>query len=113
MLSRYAAARGDFAEQWRQVKEMTETIYLPPACLDCAYRSVCPSCAAVTESNHGDPSALVEGMCRYTKTYCQTYVTLAAGDVDGVSTVKPDDTSTDPVSHASDTSADGDSFVCL
>jgi radical SAM protein with 4Fe4S-binding SPASM domain len=80
MLSDYAVKPSeggmDFADMWRQIRTRTETIYLPAACMDCALRKVCPSCAAVTQSNHGDTAKLVEGMCTYTKTYINTFLEL-------------------------------------
>ncbi len=80
MMSRFAAAPGSFDEQWKQVRDMTDPIRLPALCKECAFRTVCPSCAAVTESVNGDPSALVESLCRYTKTYCHTFVDLVSLD---------------------------------
>lgn len=99
MLSDFSAKPGPFAEQWKQVRDMTDNIYLPAACTDCAYREVCPCCAAVTHSVNGDPSALVEGLCRYTKTYCRTYVELAKED----GKAEPPVNEEDP----------GDAFICL
>lgn len=80
MLSDYAVKPSeggmDFADMWRQTHTRTETIYLPAACVECALRRVCPSCAAVTHSNHGDTAKPVEGMCTYTKTYVNTFLEL-------------------------------------
>ena len=80
MLSDYAVKPSeggmDFADMWRQTHTRTEAIYLPAACAECALRKVCPSCAAVTQSNHGDTAKLVEGMCTYTKTYINTFLEL-------------------------------------
>ncbi len=80
MLSDYAVKPSeggmDFADMWRQTHTRTEAIYLPAACAECALRRVCPSCAAVTHSNHGDTAKLVEGMCTYTKTYINTFLEL-------------------------------------
>lgn len=80
MLSDYAVKPSeggmDFADMWRQTHTRTEVIYLPAACTECALRRVCPSCAAVTQSNHGDTARLVEGMCTYTKTYVNTFLEL-------------------------------------
>ncbi len=84
MLSDYAVKPSrpgmDFASMWLETHTRTETIYLPPACSECALRRVCPSCAAVTRSNHGDTAMLVEGMCAYTKTYLQTFLELMEQD---------------------------------
>ena len=80
MLSDYAVKPSeggmDFADMWRQTHTRTEAIYLPAACAECALRRVCPSCAAVTHSNHGDTAKPVEGMCTYTKTYVNTFLEL-------------------------------------
>ena len=87
MLSDYAVkpAHGeiDFAAMWDQTHGRTETIYLPAACMDCALRRVCPSCAAVTQSNHRDTTKLVEGMCTYTKTYIRTFLELVDNTEEG------------------------------
>lgn len=104
MLSDYAVkpAEGgmDFADMWRQIHTRTEAIYLPAACAECALRRVCPSCAAVTHSNHGDTEKLVEGMCVYTKTYIRTFLELAdTADEDGEATAVE--------------RGDVDPFVCL
>ena len=99
MLSDFAAPAGDFQEQWRQVRDMTETIYLPAACKDCAYKKVCPSCAAVTHSAMGDPSILEEGVCRYIKTFVRTFLELAENS--------------DPTTPSGTNDGDTDPFVCL
>ena len=104
MLSDYAVKPSeggmDFADMWRQIHTRTEAIYLPAACMDCALRRICPSCAAVTQSNHGDTAKLVEGMCTYTKTYVNTFLELmdTAGDGGEVTAVE---------------GGDVDPFVCL
>lgn len=99
MLSSHAAPAGDFQEQWRQVRDMTETIYLPAACRNCVYKKVCPSCAAVTQSTMQDPSVLVEGVCRYIKTFVKTFLELAETS-DHNTPVGTNDGGTDP-------------FICL
>ena len=80
MLSDYAVPMNresvNFAAMWETTHKRTRTIYLPAACTECALRRVCPSCAAVTHSNHGDSSRLVEDMCTYTKTYISTFLEL-------------------------------------
>ena len=80
MLSDHAVAPDreniNFASMWEATHKRTETIYLPAACAECALRRVCPSCAAVTHSNHGDTEKLVEDMCTYTKTYITTFLGL-------------------------------------
>ena len=104
MLSDYAVkpAEGgmDFADMWRQTHTRTERIYLPAVCVECALRRVCPSCAAVTHSNHGDTEKPVEGMCTYTKTYVNTFLELM-------------DTMGDGGEVAAAESGDVDPFVCL
>ena len=70
----------DFAAMWEATHKRTETIFLPAACDECALRRICPSCAAVTHSNHGDSGMLVEDMCTYTKTYIRTFLDLTDGD---------------------------------
>jgi radical SAM protein with 4Fe4S-binding SPASM domain len=104
MLSDYAVKPSeggmDFADMWRQTHTRTEAIYLPAACAECALRRVCPSCAAVTHSNHGDTAKLVEGMCTYTKTYINTFLELM-------------DTMGDGGEVAAAEGGDVDPFVCL
>jgi radical SAM protein with 4Fe4S-binding SPASM domain len=105
MLSDYAAVKPaesgmDFADMWRQTHTRTEGIYLPAVCVECALRRVCPSCAAVTHSNHGDTAKLVEGMCTYTKTYVNTFLELM-------------DTMGEGGEVAATEGGDVDPFVCL
>ena len=107
MLSDHAVALDreniNFAAMWEATHKRTETIYLPAACAECALRRVCPSCAAVTHSNHGDTEKLVEDMCTYTKTYITTFLGLMEAE----GNTAPADT---------DTAVRGDDmepFVCL
>lgn len=88
----------DFAAMWTETVRRTEEIYLPPACSECALRKVCPSCAAVTVSNHGDSAKLVEGMCTYTKTYIRAFLELCE---------------TSDAAPAAVRDGDVDPFVCL
>ena len=93
----------DFAAMWETTHKRTETVFMPPACTKCALRRVCPSCAAVTHSNHGDTEKLVEDMCTYTKTYITTFLGLMEAEGN---TVAAD----------TDTAVRGDDmepFVCL
>ncbi len=76
MLSAYVAQGQDFAAMWAEVVNMTSTIRLPAACRDCVYRKLCPSCAAVTYTVNGDTTACVDAMCRYIKTFADTFVRL-------------------------------------
>ena len=84
MLSEYAAPLDrrtmDFKAMWEATRDRTETIYLPALCDGCALRRVCPSCAAVTHSNHGNTEVLVEDMCTYTKTYARAFLELAEAE---------------------------------
>ena len=104
MLSDYAVPMNresvNFAAMWETTHKRTQTIYLPAACTECALRRVCPSCAAVTHSNHGDTAKPVEGMCTYTKTYVNTFLELmdTMGDGGEVAAVE---------------GGDVDPFVCL
>ena len=78
---------------------MTEGIFLPAACKNCAYKKICPSCAAVTYSAMGDPSTLEEGVCRYIRTFVRTFLELAENP--------------DPAVPMGTNGGDTDPFVCL
>jgi sulfatase maturation enzyme AslB (radical SAM superfamily) len=81
------------------VRDVTEGIFLPAACKECAYKKVCPSCAAVTHSASRDPSKLEEGVCRYVKTFVRTFLELAENP--------------DPTVPVGTNDSDTDPFVCL
>ena len=80
MMGEHRALRGRFAEQWDTVRRMTEDVRLPTACKYCAYRKLCPSCAAVCYAKNGRTDAMVPEMCRYVKTYVETYLERVSAD---------------------------------
>ncbi len=100
MMGDHRAARGSFGEQWAEVRRMTEDVRLPAVCKSCAYRKLCPSCAAVCYARNGSTEAMVPEMCRYVKTYVQTYLQR----------VSPDSTAADQGAFQGDMN---DPFVCL
>ncbi len=103
MLSGNAATANDFGTMWAKVRDMTAALRLPAACRDCVWRRLCPSCAAVCYTNHGDTAALVEPMCRYMQTFADTFIEL-------VDSAPPDMIEREaPI----ETDAPSESFVCL
>lgn len=80
MMGDHRAARGGFREQWDEVRRMTEDVCLPMACKTCAYKRLCPSCAAVCYAKNRDTEAVVPEMCRYVKTYVDTFLQRVSAD---------------------------------
>jgi radical SAM protein with 4Fe4S-binding SPASM domain len=80
MLGDHGAARGNFGEQWAEVRRLTEDVCLPMTCKGCAYKRLCPSCAAVCYAKNGSTEAIVPEMCRYVKTYVETYLQRVAAE---------------------------------
>ena len=85
MLSDFArsAVGRDFGAVWREICDATGTIRLPGECAVCAYRALCPSCAAVTQTTCGDTAVKAEAMCRYTKAYCRRFRELVPHVAEG------------------------------
>lgn len=54
-----------FSEAWKQVKEYTEAITLPPKCRVCKYRHFCNVCAAVCYTETGSYSSVPEYVCLF------------------------------------------------
>ncbi len=76
---RFNAAETDFSVCWSAISERMPQVYLPEECSVCAYSSLCPSCAALTQSLHGDTAVKPEEMCRYIKSYSQMFLALTEG----------------------------------
>lgn len=86
MLSDFAAVSHgdylDFADMWAQTRDRAANLYLPSLCKECVLRRICPSCAAVTYSNHKDTEKLAEEMCAYTRAYVRSFLELAENSDD-------------------------------
>ncbi len=74
MLGDHRAARGSFGEQWDEIRRLTQDVRLPAVCKGCAYKRLCPSCAAVCYAKNDSTETVVPEMCRYVKTYVDTYL---------------------------------------
>ncbi len=106
MLSGQAASGDDFTAMWSQVRDMTAALRLPALCRNCVWRKLCPSCAAVCYSVHGDTSKPEEELCRYMQAFADAYIELYE------TTVKEGDAQI--TTETADSDEPGDSpFVCL
>lgn len=66
-----------FSDAWRQTQKNIKSYLLPKECISCKYKSVCPSCVAVSAEEDGSSGALQEKMCIRTKAYTSSLLTYA------------------------------------
>lgn len=66
-----------FANAWEQVRQMTKEILLPIECANCANKSNCGICAAISKSETGDFATKPEYVCQFTKARCMETSRLA------------------------------------
>ncbi len=76
LADRVAPREGSFKERWQVICDQTATVRLPAVCKTCAYRKLCPSCAAVCYTANGDFARHPQAVCRYMEVYADTYLTL-------------------------------------
>lgn len=63
-----------FIDAWNKMKNLMDYTMLPGKCSTCNARSVCPICAAVSQSVHGDTTVVPEEICCYVKSYISSSV---------------------------------------
>ena len=66
-----------FAVAWQAVREWTAAIRMPKECGTCAYKPMCPVCAAVTITETGRFDGVPEYVCRQTKATIEETIRLA------------------------------------
>lgn len=59
----------NFEDVWAGMKDLMDQIRLPRKCSVCNSKSVCPTCAAVSQSVHDDTTIVPEEMCLFTEAY--------------------------------------------
>lgn len=76
--------KGSFKEGWESFlgKVRDKKITRPTKCTDCQIRSLCSTCAATSELEHGDPEAPVEFFCEvaHLRAHAVGFVPPAHGD---------------------------------
>ena len=63
-----------FTNAWEDTCQNITQVFLPEECSVCQYKSLCPLCAAVTQSINGDTAVVPEEMCVYIKAYCKAFL---------------------------------------
>lgn len=58
-----------FQDAWREIRRLTDQIYLPSACTDCSLRQYCHVCAAICYCENGSTEAVPTYMCEMTRAY--------------------------------------------
>ena len=71
--------RKPFLDCWSELCAGMTLVFLPEECSICSYDPICPVCAALTQSLNGDSSAVPKEMCRYIRSYCETFLSLTEG----------------------------------
>lgn len=68
-----------FTDCWSVICEGMTQVYLPEECSVCPYDPICPVCAALTQSLNGDTAAVPREMCRYIRSYSESFLAMTDG----------------------------------
>ena len=66
-----------FEEAWKNTCKWVATMYLPEECLTCRYQALCPSCAAVFQSENQATDKVATRLCERTKAYAEEFLRYA------------------------------------
>lgn len=71
-----------FREAWKKTVSESKTIRVPPKCMGCNLRYLCPTCAAVSETAPQEIDGVVKALCERTRAYAQTFLKEAEAGSD-------------------------------
>ena len=63
-----------FNEAWRRIVASTEATRLSEKCAYCAYRCICPVCAAAAYCETGDVAGTPEYLCQFCEAYSKLMI---------------------------------------
>lgn len=63
----------NFDDVWAEMKDLMDQTKLPKKCAVCNLKSLCPVCAAVSQSVHQDSTIVPEEMCRFTQSFLSSF----------------------------------------
>lgn len=66
-----------FEEAWKDTCRWMASAYLPEECMTCKYQALCPSCAAVFQSENQATDKVATRLCERTKAYAEAFLQYA------------------------------------
>ena len=66
-----------FEEAWKDTCRWMASAYLPEECMTCKYQALCPSCAAVFQSENQATDKVATRLCERTKAYAEEFLRYA------------------------------------